>query len=99
MCQLRGVENASSCLGASLQRWSGRNWMYSTTQGWIAPSLIAQCNHWRWSARRWMCTKRLISADGMGLTMAASLARLPAPITTVPLGKRYSPTRWSKIKE
>ena len=41
----------------------------------------------------------VISAEGMGLTIAPSLARLPAPMTTVPLGNWYSPTRWSRISE
>ena len=41
---------------------------------------------------------RLSSAEDIGLTIALSCARLPAPITIEPAGSSYSPIRRSWIR-
>ena len=41
------------------------------------------------------CTIRFSSAELIGLTIALSCARFPAPLTTLPLGNSYSPIRRS----
>jgi len=41
---------------------------------------------------------RLTSADDIGLVMALSWARLPAPMTIEPAGRRYSPMRRSWMR-
>lgn len=41
---------------------------------------------------------RFIRAEDMGLTMAESWARLPAPTTMEPSGSSYSPTRRSWMR-
>ena len=63
------------------------------------PQAPAQANQSTASARNWTWTIRLIKAEEIGLTIAASWARFPAPTTTVPVGSSNSPIRRSLMSE
>lgn len=79
------MENGSSVLGGLDHRWPGRSVRWSVIHGWM-PLSAAHTSQSFGDASRWTWARRLTSAEASGRASALSVARLPAPMTTEPLG-------------